>query len=152
MKKKKVKRCKKTDDCCDVMHCGRDVHVAWNCQGTRRKICKYHFKRHCNENDEFSLFPIFGIPQMRLNVESGKFSMLGKPLPHDYDEMRELSEKCRIIEGGAKKEDSIERLKKWKAENGNTKRKRKRKPPPPRPTERDRQTEFDDIVGNILGD
>jgi len=147
--KKKVKKRKKTDDCCDVMFCGRDVHVGWRCQGVMRKVCKYHFKRHCNENDEFSLFHVFGIPQMKLKVESGKFSRFGKPLPHDYDEMRELAEKHRILEGEPKREDSIERLKRWKEKNGN---KRRRKPPPRPEVVVQRDKELDDIVSNILGE
>lgn len=152
VKRKHKKR--KVVDCCDVPDCGREVYLGWDCQGIRKKICKYHFKRHCNENDEFSLFDVFNIKVMQLAPQSVQFSEFGRPLPHDYDEMQELAEKHRIIEGGAKKEESIERLNKWKAKNGDHKRKKKRrsKPPPSRPDKRERQTELDDIVGDILGD
>lgn len=150
--KKKHKKHEATD-CCDVPDCGKEVLLGWGCAGVMKKICQYHFKRHCNENDSFSLFDIFDIERMKLSVESGGFSEFGRPLPHDYNEMRELAEKHRILEGGAKKEDSMERLKKWKAENGDHKRKkkRKRKPPPARPDKKVGQAELDDIVSEILG-
>jgi hypothetical protein len=117
-----------------------------------KKVCRYHFYRHCRGDDSFSLFDIFGIPKMKLAVDSGGFDKLGRPLPKDAAEMPALIEKHRKLEGLPKKEDSIERLKRWKAENGNRKRKRKRRPPPPRPSKRERQEEFDSIVNDILGD
>lgn len=152
IKKKHKKR--KVVDCCDVPDCGKEVHLGWRCAGIMKKVCKYHFKRHCNENDSFSLFDTFGIKLPTLSAKSGQFSEFGRPLPRDYDEMRELAEKHRILEGGAKKEDSMERLKKWKAENGDHKRKKKRKPkpPPPRPIKSTIQADLDDIVSEILGD
>ena len=151
--KRKVRE-RKVVYCCGVHDCGRETYLGWSCSGVMKQICKYHFKRHSNKDDLFSLFDIFGIMRMELGMGSNKFSEFGKILPHDYDEMRELAEKHRILEGGAKKEDSIERLNKWKAENGNTKRKRKPKPKSPssRPDKKERQGEIEDIVNEILGD
>ena len=130
MKKTKKKKHRKNtkvdpDNCCDVPSCIREVLLGWGSYGVKKKICKYHFKRHCNENDEFNLFDTFGVKHMRLGIDVDRF---GIPLPPDTKEIADQIKKSNDLERNSKKEKSIARLAEWKSNGGEPKKKPKPRP------------------------
>ena len=144
MKKVKKKR-KKAEMPCDVPDCGREMGMGWGVQGKRFRICMYHFKRHCNESDEFSLFDALGLEKKMIGVDVDRF---GIPIPPDAEEIKKELEKLEKKTATQKKTASLNRLQKWKETN---KSERRRKPPP-RPEVQERMNkEFDSTFNYILG-
>ena len=138
-KKKKKKKRKAPEMPCDVPDCNREFDMGWVVPGKNYRVCNYHFKRHSNIDDDFSLFDVFKIKQLRVGVNCDRF---GIPLPKDYDEMMERARKNEELDKKAKKEKSLSRLRDWRKNGGVSTR------PKPRPTTKD---EMDDAVGDILG-
>lgn len=144
--KKRVKKRSKPECPCNVPNCDRPVNVGWKAFGLRRRICNYHFKRHCNSGDSFSLFDVFNVPKLKLVIGGDRF---GFPLPRDYHEMTKKVRVEHKVKEDRKKKESLAKLRKWKEENGNEPRRK----PKPRPEQKLAvQQEMDDIVGDILKD
>lgn len=51
---------------CDITNCQRKTYMGWRPLTTPlgRQICEYHWKRHCDKNNNFNLFDAFGFPKL----------------------------------------------------------------------------------------
>lgn len=145
MKKKKRKAKKRSPSSfpCDVPDCDRHAKMGWEAGGKKKRICRYHFARHCNSDDPFNLFLVFKIKQFKLDK-------LGFVEARDQKEVVGRVKQQQVEERKRKKGKSLARLKEWKEENGNRPRPKRRPIPKPRPNKAVVEGEMDDIVGDIL--
>jgi len=147
IKKKKAKKRQISAYHCDVPDCNRKIFMGWEVLGHSHQICEYHWRRHCNDNDDFDLHDALNIPKLKLGVDVDRF---GFPLTEDDRAMSEQIKKQHKTEKDSKNSESIKRLKQWKDSHPERTRKRKTKTKP-RPTVTDVQDELDDIANSILG-
>jgi len=142
-KKKKAKKHPPSSFPCDVPGCDRQVRMGWEAGGKKKRICRYHFNRHCNEDDSFDLFTTFDVKKYELDN-------LGFVKAGDHDEIVDRTKRQQKEERERKKEESLARLREWKEGNGDRPKLKRRPTPKPRPDRAAIQGEMDDIVGDIL--
>lgn len=146
-KKKKAKRKARAKidgrRCCEVPKCDRQSVMGWRPLNIEkpRHICRYHWRRHCNGDDEFSLLTVF-------NIKAFKLDRFGGHVAKDKDEMMAKANGRQAARRRAKKDKSLERLQQWKKTNGKELPRRKRKKPPERPSA---AIELDSVIDDILG-
>ena len=129
------------DKPCDVTDCKRPMFMGFEAFNIKKRVCEYHYKRHCNDNDDFSLLTEFKVPKLGLNVD--KF---GFPVARDEKEMLAALGTHHEVEKEEKKEKGLEKLKEWKETHKDAPKKFKPKQAKPRP---ESQSELDDIAAMI---
>lgn len=147
VKHKKVKRKKaKPEFCCDVPNCTEEASVGWMAVTEYKRVCVYHVNRHHNENDDFDLNDVFGIPKIGFDG----MDRFGFKVACDAEQFEKRTKIYDERVTKKKKEDSMGRLKQWKDKNKDLPKVRKPKPRPEVVAKQ--QEETDDIVANILED
>lgn len=124
---------------CDVPNCDQPMLYGWIFKHLIKKVCLYHRRRDNSKQDQFSLLTVFGMSR----YEGIKLDHFGCPIPPDTDRMKKVAASY----AEERREESIERLRKWK--DG-------QRPPPKkkfnerRDYERTRKPELDDVVARLL--